>query len=731
MSTQTQRRSEPSRVRHGIVKRPRVERALDRAWDAALTLVVAPAGYGKSVAVESWLADPGLCAAWVSLRPGDDDPVQLWSSVATAVELACERAGEGALARLRGHDGATQPGVDALLTALAGVGHSLALVLDDLDAIADARSLWSLDLAIARLPANVHIVALSRTVPRLRVARLRSQGALAEIGAQELAFTAPETQELFVNVAGASLDAATSEALTARTEGWPAALYLAALWSRDHGDPQAALRTFTGTHRHVADYLTGEVLNGLDADTRDFLMQTSVLTQLSGALCDAVLEQAGSLDRLRMLEQSNLFVIALNDRPGWYRVHGLMRDYLAAELDARRPGTADVLRQRALAWSRENGFAEDAAEYALATGHLDALAGLIEEHQLRLLRSGRGATLARWTTAIPRSELTRYPGACIGSAFAAHAVARPAAEVRRLLALATTAESRFDRCSLQILRATYLDDHVGEAVAAGEAAAELAGDHTDLVIVAHATLALTLILAGDDTRAAGIARAALARPEAADRPYGYVAATSVLAILETRGGRQITARGYADEALAVMRAVELTHRPAGARAMLADAVTAALEGRLAYAERTAEQAARASVDGGAWQAWMLLELAAIQIRRGHLTAAGQSLSHAGELLATVRDAGCLDATAAELQAQLQGRLAGVAAPLAEPPSPAELAVLRLLPRCTVREIAEQLYLSVNTIKSHIRAIYRKLGVASREDAVARAVALGLIDEPKA
>src|SRR6478609_2461879 len=170
MSTQTQRRSEPSRVRHGIVKRPRVERALDRAWDAALTLVVAPAGYGKSVAVESWLADPGLCAAWVSLRPGDDDPVQLWSSVATAVELACERAGEGALARLRGHDGATQPGVDALLTALAGVGHSLALVLDDLDAIADARSLWSLDLAIARLPANVHIVALSRTVPRLRVA---------------------------------------------------------------------------------------------------------------------------------------------------------------------------------------------------------------------------------------------------------------------------------------------------------------------------------------------------------------------------------------------------------------------------------------------------------------------------------------------------------------------------------------------------------------------------------
>jgi LuxR family maltose regulon positive regulatory protein len=180
--------------------------------------------------------------------------------------------------------------------------------------------------------------------------------------------------------------------------------------------------------------------------------------------------------------------------------------------------------------------------------------------------------------------------------------------------------------------------------------------------------------------------------------------------------------------LATTCEAELTGRPSDSRAQLADAVTAALEGRLSHALRAAERAARSTIQGGMWHAWALLERARIEILRGDLAAARRSLAQADELLDSARDAGRLPAVAAELAAALDAT--DSTATLAEPPSPAELAVLRLLGQCTVREIADALYLSVNTIKSHIRAIYRKLGVRSREEAVARAVALGLLDEAR-
>ncbi|MDA0159091.1 LuxR C-terminal-related transcriptional regulator [Solirubrobacter ginsenosidimutans] len=715
------------------MRRPRVENALDRGWEASLTLVVAPAGYGKTIAVESWIANRGNVAASVVADPSDNDPVRLWTSIATAVERERDGAGAAALERLQQPVGYVRPAIDAFAEALTADRQPLVVVLDDLQSIGDEHCLRSLDHAIEVLPENVHLVMCSRTLPKLRIARLRSQGELAEIRTAELAFTPSEARRLFAAVEGVSLSATAVATLTKRTEGWAAALYLAALWLRERPDAEAAVDAFRGSHRHVRDYLTAEVLADLEPDAHRFLTRTSVLAELSGEQCDVVLEASGSLERLRGLERANLLVTELPDRPGWYRYHSLLRDHLLAELDVVEPGESTVLRRRAMAWSLERGRVDDAAEHALAAGEWDALAGFVEDHQFRLLRTGRTGTLARWTASIPREVLARRPDALVAAVIAGHAVGRPAPDIRRLLGLVHAAGTMrsggwraIDSAALQLALAHYTDDHVGDAVQAAEAAVDLAADQQELVVAANAVLALTRLIAGDNDSAAVAARAALEHPDAGERPFGLIGASAALAILDAHAGRPHLARGHADRALATTREAELIGRPSDSRAQLADAVTAALEGRLGHAQRAAQRAVRSTIQGGMWHAWALLELARIELLRGDLAAARRSLAQAEELLAGARDAGRLPALAAELTAALEGT--DKVAPVAELPSPAELAVLRLLGQCTVREIADALYLSGNTIKSHIRAIYRKLGVSSREEAVARAVALGLLDE---
>jgi LuxR family maltose regulon positive regulatory protein len=459
------RRLAPPRLRRGIVARPRLSRALDSGWDASLTLVVAPAGYGKTVAVELWLAERGHAAAWVRADARDDDPVRLWSSVATAVERVCPGSGGDALAWLREPAGVVLSAIEALAAGLAADGRPIVLVVDEVQSIGDPRTLRSLDNAVASLPEHVQLVLISRTLPAMRLARLRTQGRLVEVGADDLAFTLAEAQQMFAAVPGVPADDATVAALTRRTEGWAGVLYLAALWLRERGDPAAALRTFHGSQRDVTEYLAGEVLGDLRPDARQFLQRTAVLPQLCGELCDAVLCQSGSRDRLRVLERANLLVIPLVDRPGWYRCHALLRDHLLGEVDR---ADADAARRQALSWSRDHGLVEDAAEYARAAGDVGALLELIDDHALDLVRTGRSRTLVRWTKTIPRARLLAHPRALVAGIGAAHVSGRPAAEIRRMLVLARGADpylvSSYEGAMLQMIRALYTDDHAGEAL---------------------------------------------------------------------------------------------------------------------------------------------------------------------------------------------------------------------------------------------------------------------------
>ena len=320
------------------------------------------------------------------------------------------------------------------------------------------------------LPEHVQLVLISRTVPAMRLARLRTEGELVEVGAQELAFSVDEAQQLFAAVPGVSADEATVAALTARTEGWAAVLYLAALWLRERGDSAAALRTFRGSQRDVSAYFASEVLGEMHPDARQFLQRTAVLPQLCGELADAVLQQSGSRDRLRALARDNLLVIPLDRPTGLVSLSRALRDHLLGEVDR---ADADAVRRRALRWSRDHGLVEDAAEYARAAGDVDALLELIDDHTLesgshrsqshdRALADGDPARISSshtrgcWSPASARhtSAGGRRPrsGACSCS---------PAAADAHLV-------GSYEGAMLQIVRALYTDDDVGEALRAAQ-----------------------------------------------------------------------------------------------------------------------------------------------------------------------------------------------------------------------------------------------------------------------
>src|SRR5215467_2024652 len=279
------------RARAGMMRRPRLLQTLDDNDTAALTMVTAPAGYGKTLLLLTWCAEQEAPAAWVTLDANDDDPMRLWTHLAAAASRASRGLGCRALERLTSPTAALEPAIDALLSAIAAHEGPVAIVLDDLDTIEGEESLASIEHALTRLPANARILVATRSDPSFALANLRAQHMVAEIRTEELAFTEVEAQELLVHTERIALSKESVRLLVNRTEGWPAALYLAALWLRDRPRPDEDARTFGASNRQVADYLTEEILAALDRETKGFLAQTAQLGRFTPELCDAVLER--------------------------------------------------------------------------------------------------------------------------------------------------------------------------------------------------------------------------------------------------------------------------------------------------------------------------------------------------------------------------------------------------------------------------------------------------------
>jgi LuxR family maltose regulon positive regulatory protein len=728
----------PPRLRSELVARSRLSVALDAGRGVPVTLVAAPAGYGKTTAVRAWCAARRSPPAWVTLDSGDNDPVRLWTYAATAVERAHEGIGRDALQRLAHAGGSVESAVDALMNGIATSGEEVLIVLDDMQALDDEECLATIDHAVRRLPPAARLVLLSRVDPGLALARLRGHGDLLELRARELTFTLAEARELVVERGGIPLEADEVELLCDRTEGWPAALVFACTWLRSADDAPRAVRDFGGSHGFVVDYLTDEVLASLDDDVRSFLLFVSVLRRFTPELCDGVLGRTDSAAILGRLERSNLFVTRL-ERGGWFRVHSLFAEFAASQLESEQPGASASIHARASAWLRSQSLLVEATEHATAAGDDEVVAQLLVESHLSLIRAGRSRSLLRWVHTLPTQTLVEHPVIAVGAATAALMAGQSTLEQRRFLHLADRARTKhpervgpYVEAVAGMVRAASVDGDVGKAVAAGRRAVELAADADDVLVAALAALARALYFAGELDEAWASALRAVEHPDAARRPPGHAVARSTLALVAVDKKRLGTARTHAEKARAIVGRLGTSRSWIGANASAAFGAVLAGEGAHAAAERElayAEHFFRDEV-ASVHHAWLLGVLARVRSRRGRLDEAEATLRSALDQITELADPGSVRTMVEDVRRELgEAKSRATDGEVLELPSAAELAVLRLLASdLTVRQIGGELYLSSNTIRSHTRALYRKLGVNSRVDAVARAGALGLLGQ---
>ena len=725
------------RPRAETLRRSRILRALDEGDGTALTLVSAPPGYGKTTAVRAWCHDRQAAFAWVTLDAGDNDPVRLWRYLAEAVDRIREGLGRGALQRLKLPGVAIEDVVDELANGVAAYGDELVVVVDDVQTVTDAECLASLDYFVERLPSTTRLVVITRSDPALKLARRRANGGLTELRASDLACTSAEAQKFLVERGRLDLEPDELEVLLERTEGWPAALALAELWLRTVGDPGRAVREFGGDQRFVAEYLSEEVLGRLDDDVRSFLLGTSVLGRFTADLCDGVFGRSDSAIVLSELERSNLFLIRL-EHGGWFRIHSLFAEFAAFQLAALQPDAALGIHRRAAEWLRARGLVVEAAEHAAAARDLDLVAQLLLESHAALIRSGGARTLLRWVRDLPDELLVEHAELAAAAATATVLAGEPSIERHRFLRLVSRAKAGrpepFDphvEAVAGAVRASCLDGGVTVAVLDGARAIELAANVADNVLVAalggHAR---ALYFAGELDQAWAAALRSLEHQRAELRPAGHAFARSTLALVAAEQTRLASARAHAEQAKAIVGRDAGSRTWLGANAAAAMGVVLAGEGRLPEAEHELASAEHFFRDelASAHHAWLLVLLAGVRCRRGRLEEADTALQQAREELAELPDGGRIPALAERVERKLDAARARAGnGELLEPPSEAELAVLRLLVTdLSAREIAQRLYLSPNTVRSHSRAIYRKLRVNSRGDAVARAEALGLL-----
>jgi len=395
-----------------VVARPRLIKQLTDGLSLGhkLTLISAPAGFGKSTLVSEWIANCGRQVAWLSLDESDNDPARFLIYLISALQTISPNLGAGILEALQSPQA---PPIESILTALlneiaaiasdpsTSLGQSCILVLDDYHLV-DAKSVDdALTFLLEHLPPQLHLVITTREDPALPIPRLRARRQLTELRAAGLRFTPSEAAEFLDRVMGLYLSAEDLAALEDRTEGWIAGLQLAALSMQDHQDVHEFIQAFAGDHRYVVDYLIEEVLQRQPESVRSFLLQTAILERLSGSLCDAVTDQSGGKVRLETLQRGNFFLIPLDDTRHWYRYHHLFADVLRMHLIAEQPEQVPILHRRASQWFEQNGSAVDAIRHALAGRDFERAAGLIELAAPAMHRNRQEATVLAWLRALP------------------------------------------------------------------------------------------------------------------------------------------------------------------------------------------------------------------------------------------------------------------------------------------------------------------------------------------
>lgn len=406
------------RRRRGLVPRPRLTERLSRGAESALTLVSAPAGFGKTTLLTEWLAAAraeGQYVAWVSLDERDNDPALFWSYLVAALNAAAGHGADaGALPLLESSQQSSEAVLAALLNDLDAVSNDVVLVLDEYHVIEAPGVQDGMAFLLEHLPPQVHVVIATRADPPWPLARWRARGELVEIRVADLRFT-PEEAAAYLNEAmGLALPPRDVAALHERTEGWIAALQLAALSMQGRDDVAGFIADFAGDDRYIVDYLVEEVLQRQPEHVRSFLLHTCVLSRLSGSLCDAVTGQGGGKAMLEALVRANLFLVPLDDRRQWYRYHLLFAHVLRARLLDEQPDRVRELHRRASDWHEQNGERSEAIDHALAAEDFEQAADLIELAIPAMRRSRSEATLRGWFDALPRELLRIRPVLSVG-----------------------------------------------------------------------------------------------------------------------------------------------------------------------------------------------------------------------------------------------------------------------------------------------------------------------------
>jgi LuxR family maltose regulon positive regulatory protein len=730
----------PPVLRPGTVGRPRLIDLLAPGKLRPVVSVVAPPGFGKTTLLAQW-AEQGAqtqgaqAFAWVSVEEPDNDPKVLLSYIAAALNSVAP-IGDEVFAALAS-PGSSVPGtvVPRLEAAFSAMATPVVLVLDDVHVLRNRTCRTALSALADHVPAGSHLVLAGRAQPPLRLARLRAEGRLTEIGPEELVLSAAETASM-LRAAGVALGEYEVAELRRRTEGWPAALYLAALHLREGGSLPHAAVTFGGANRLVSDYLEAELLSRVSPGQRLFLTRTAVLERLSEPLCEAVLESPGSGAMLAELSRSNLLLVPLGGQDGWYRYHHLFRDMLLAGLHRVEPELVPVLRRRAAHWCAQNGLPEEALEYSMAAGAVDVAADLVLQLWPLTYAQGRITTLRRWVRWLEeRDGIEGHPMLPVLASVMAIVTGRPAeadhwADVVDRMQRGDGADDQAAAWAV-LLRADLCRHGVEQMRAdSGEAVRRFAAE--------PAVLPSPLLCQGIARILCGDPEGGNASLEEAVRLGDDAGVYEVAAVARCERALLAVARGDWARAEALAQQAGIALRQAGtgdsyltplvcaaqARAALHRGDSAGTRRALVRAQRTRHLLGYA-VPYLAVQA--RIELARIHLDLADLAGARTLLREIDDVLRRRPGLGTLIGDARALRA----RLAGERGPVTPGASALTAAELRLLPllatHLSLAEIAAELAISHNTVKSQTASLYRKLMATSREQAVARSRELSLLD----
>lgn len=700
---------------------------MGEACNHPVTLLAAPAGYGKTILVAQWLDEARPNAAWLSLDPGENDPNQLWAHVAAALEQAGCRLDPVRPVQQSGNDGVA-PGsmLSSIVDALAASTEEVLLVLDDFHVITGPACHAQVEFIVEHLPPQAHLVIVTRSDPGLRLGRLRASGGLLEIRADDLAFT-PDEAEALLSRRQVRLGDAAAQQLMQRTEGWPAGFYLALLSLTGRPDPDAFVRDFSGGNRYIGDYLIEEVLSRHSDETREFITTVSILDRFSAELCDHVAGITGSGAILRDLERTNLFLVPLDDDGRWYRFHHLFAAVARSELDLRRPSHARLLHARAADWFRRQGHVDEAIRHSIAAGDTETASLLVQGHWLQFVDAGRIATVLGWLQAIgPPTEATE-PAASVTAAWMAALVGDEAELGSRLTALAAFPGhgplpdgSRSVDSAIAMIQALFGYGGPIEMMRGAERAVELETDrHSPFYALANVTLGHAAYVRGDLEGAL----TPLANAWRSDQApvVVRVLAFATESLVQDERGELGRARECADLATALLETNGLRAIPQASMAFTAMGRALAVAGAVDQAMATLAHGLALRRSTSAHGPWgtihHLLVHARVAAEAGHIGLADDLLRELDSRLERFSDG--LEAIDARVESVrgLLGRLE-IDSILGETLTDREVDILRLLRgTLSLQEIADELYLSSNTVKTHARAVYRKLGVHTRAQAV--------------